>query len=193
MLNEFEKTKLALRYWLLGREYFAALKAMEFGVKYHTGIRRDGKTPEFHHQVSIASYIRTLPSVIDMESTLATAFLHDDVKSLVGDKIAKSVDALTKKGNIATGLYYENISKCQIASIVKGSDRIHNVQTMNGAFDNIKKKMYVDETTDYILPMIKSARRAFPEQEAAYENVKLVLNSQLELINYSLEDNGLGK
>ena len=203
MSNEFDKTKLALRYWLLGKEYYTALVAMEFASKYHTGTRRDGTTPEFHHQISIASYIRTLPSVLDMESTLATAFLHDvvedykvslnDIENLVGIKITECVKILTKEKSIPENIYYSNISKCPISSIIKGSDRIHNVQTMNGVFGDDKKKKYIEETIDLVLPMIKLARRTFPEQETAYENIKLVLNSQVDLINYSLEENGLGK
>lgn len=203
MSNEFDKTKLALRYWLLGKEYYVALKAMEFASKYHIGIRRDGITPEFHHQISIASYIRTLPALSNIESALAVAFLHDivedysvslqDIKLLIGDELTKSVEILTKENGKTDYGYYSNISECPIASIVKGSDRIHNVQTMNGVFSDEKKKQYVDETTKFVLPMIKVARRNFPEQEAAYENIKLVLNSQVDLINYSLENNGLGK
>lgn len=197
MLNEFEKTKLALRYWLLGREYYTALKALEFASKYHTGKRRDGTTPEFHHQISIASYIRTLPYIINMENTIAAALLHDvsedynvslkEISSWAGDRITLAVKKLTKEKEIPDHIYYAGIAECSIASLVKGADRIHNVQTMNGVFSDDKKAKYIEESVELVLPMIKSARRMFPEQEAAYENIKLVLNSQIDLINYSLE------
>ena len=74
-MNNFEKAEVSLRYWLIGRGYIQALKAMEFGKRYHKGLRKDGVTPEFHHQISIAQYVRTLPNLIDMERTLCVVFL----------------------------------------------------------------------------------------------------------------------
>lgn len=201
-MNEFEKLRLALRYWLTGREYFSALKAMEYAASYHKGFRKDNITPEFHHQISIASYIRTLPSLIDVETTITTAFLHDvvedynvalvDITNRFGNKVSDCVKLLTKHYLTPEELYYHNISNNPICSVVKGADRIHNVQTMNGVFSSEKKKQYVNESSAFVLPMLKDARRNFPEQESAYENIKLVLNSQIALIDYSLVNDGLG-
>ena len=50
-----------------------------------------------------------------------------------------------------------------------------------------KFEEYISECEKHILPMLKEARRIFPEQEPAYENIKLVLMSQIELINVSLD------
>jgi hypothetical protein len=33
-----------------------------------------------------------------------------------------------------------------------------------------------------VLPMLKTARRSFPQQELAYENIKLLLINQIELV-----------
>jgi (p)ppGpp synthase/HD superfamily hydrolase len=197
-MNKFDKMRIAMRYWLHGRGYHNAVRAMEFAYKYHTGTRKDGITPEFHHQVSIASYLRTL-QLKYQEEALATAFLHDiiedhkvDLKVIsaeFGEDIAKAVKLLTKK-NIGeapdTETYFDNMSNCPIASLVKGGDRIHNFQTMIDIFTPEKKQEYIDECENHILPMLKEARRKFPEQEPAYENIKLVLMSQIELINVSL-------
>jgi len=65
---------------------------------------------------------------------------------------------------------------------VKGADRIHNVQTMLGVFDLAKQQEYIHETEEYILPTLKEARRRFPHQEPAYENIKHMLQSQIELL-----------
>ncbi len=53
------KLLLDLRTWLYGKDYFLALDALEFASRYHRGLRKDGKTPEFFHQVFIVNYIRT--------------------------------------------------------------------------------------------------------------------------------------
>lgn len=103
-----EKFHISLRYWLLGRNYNQALKALEYASQFHTGVRKDGVTPEFHHQLSIASYVRSLINgIMFPQETLAAAFLHDvcedydvgfeEINSKFGADITKAVKALTKK------------------------------------------------------------------------------------------------
>ena len=60
MNQDFIKTRIAIRYWQLGKEFHTALRAMNFAEQYHTGLRKDGITPEFQHQISQANFARTL-------------------------------------------------------------------------------------------------------------------------------------
>jgi (p)ppGpp synthase/HD superfamily hydrolase len=77
-LQQWEKRQISLRYWPQGRQWFQALEALEFGKSHHTGVRKDGFTPEFDHQISIAHFVRTLaPSLEFPEETISTVFLHD--------------------------------------------------------------------------------------------------------------------
>jgi len=204
-MSDFEKKTIALRYWLHGKEYFNALKAMDYGLSWHDGMRRDGTTPEFSHQISIANFIRTLKCLTNEEMALQAAFLHDtvedkevsltDIKEKFGEECALIVDLLSKetsskdKKNITA--YYEKLSTNPIASIVKGADRIHNFQTMVGVFTKDKQIKYIVECEELILPMLKEARRKFPEQETAYENIKHVLISQIELIRHAIKAESL--
>lgn len=197
---EFDKLRLATRYWLYGKDYYTAVKAMEFAIQYHSGVRKDGITPEFHHQLSIASYVRTLPKLKFPEETLTVCFLHDvvedydvpltEIERRFGKDISHSVALLSKKiggYEAKTEAYYKSMSDDPIASIVKGADRMHNFQTMVEVFTCDKQKRYMTECREYILPMLKEARRRFPEQEPAYENIKHVLLSQIGLIEISLK------
>lgn len=194
-----KKLKEAVRYYLAGKQWHVASKAMNFAEHYHTGTRKDGKTPEFDHQVRIAHFVRTLPDLMHPEETLATVFLHDveedydvppgEVGTLFGKQIAFSTDLVTKPdfkdkalNEQYLGVYFAQIGNDPIASIVKGGDRVHNLQTMIGTFGLEKQKAYIDEVKIYFLPMLKHARRLFPEQEAAYMNIKHMLVSQIELI-----------
>jgi (p)ppGpp synthase/HD superfamily hydrolase len=190
------KKTIALRYWLTGRQYWTALKALEYASKYHTGKRKDNVTPEIEHQISIASFIRTIsPSLISPESSLTVAFLHDtpedynvpfsELTDIFGEKITHSVGLLTKKykgSKKDLTLYYNEIAGDQEASIVKGVDRVHNIQTSHAVFSMEGQLWYIEESETYIQPMLQRARRTFPEQEMAYENIKHILNSQIELI-----------
>lgn len=202
-MTSFEKKRISLRYWLLGMananpEYNKVLKAMEFAALYHKGTRKDLVTPEFEHQLTIAHYIRTLSAnlMFPVES-LCVAFLHDvcedydvpysQIELEFGIMIAKAVETMTKvyagrkKSNEE---YFEGIAACPIASINKGGDRIHNLQSMPGVFNLGKQKEYIDEAETHIIPAIKIARRNFPQQELAYENIKLMMTSQIQLLNH---------
>jgi len=193
---EYEKIRSALRYWLYGKEYYLAVKAMEFAAKHHSGLRKDGITPEFYHQLSIAGYVRTL-NLLYPEETMAVAFLHDIVEDCdisvselerqFGKHVSFSVSLLSKRRDgytIESSPYYLNICNDTIASIIKGADRIHNFQTMIDVFDIPKQQQYIADCKKGILPMLKKARRKFPEQEPAYENIKHALLSQIDLIEY---------
>lgn len=196
MPDSFAKRRISLRYWLLGRGYFNAVSAMEFAADYHTGKRKDGVTPEFDHQISIAHYVRTMIDMLEFpEETLCVIFLHDVredfdvadsvIRTLWGDRVANAVDAMTKvfrgeKRDEKT--VFAAIAKDQIASVAKGADRIHNHQTMVGVFTTAKQKGYLMETDEHFMPMLKSARRQFPRLEPVYENIKHVLTSQMALI-----------
>lgn len=195
-MEKFNKSFVAIRYWLLGRKYHMALKALEYGYKFHLGKRKDGTTPEYFHQLSIAHFMRTFDSqLMYPEETLATIFLHDvcedadvgfeEINAIFGQRVTTSVRYLTKKHRgtkIALNVYYDGIAEDAIASVGKGGDRIDNQGSMVGVFDFPKQKQYIEETETLILPMLKKARRRFTEQETVYENLKSFLNGQINLI-----------
>lgn len=198
--QRYHKLFISLRYWLLGmshndKSYIVALEALEYAKNIHTGFRKDGATPEFQHQLEIAQYLRTLlPFLEHPAEVLATTFLHDapedydisfsEIDSKFGSLVREAVELLTKeyKGNKKNlDELFHNMGQNSIASIVKGGDRIHNLQSMVGVFTIEKQKIYILETVKYIVPMLKNARRNFVFQEAAYENIKSFINVQLKI------------
>ncbi len=199
-MQNFEKTKIAIRYWLLGNKFFNAAKAMSFAESKHIGLRKDGITPEFQHQVSQANFARTLINSFQFpEETLITIWLHDvcedynvsinEIDKMFGSVVAHSVELMTNNVNGVkkdTAHYYNAMQFDPIASLCKGVDRMHNHQTMHGVFNFAKQLSYIDETKTYIIPMLKNARRNFPRQESAYENIKHSLQIQIELIENML-------
>lgn len=200
-MNKFEKLRLSLRYWLLARaetqpEYYKVLDALEYAAKFHQGRRKDGHTPEFQHQLEIVQYVRTFSSGLMFPAeTMAVGLLHDvaedydvgfeELEDRFGKSIAHPVMLLTKKHRgrkVPAELYFAGIAKDPIASVVKGSDRINNLQSMLGVFSLDKQSSYCKETLEFFLPMLKEARRTFAQQEPVYENIKLMLKSQLVLL-----------
>lgn len=200
-MQRFDKLKISLRYYLLGRaetnpEYLRALDALEYAASLHVGLRKDGVTPAFQHQLEIAQYIRSISRYLRYPAqTLAATFLHDvaedfnigfeELAQRFGPEIAGAVALLTKKHRglkIPPEEYFRKMAACAIASVIKGADRINNLQSMLGVFSLQKQKAYCAEVEVYFLPMLKAARREFMDQEPVYENLKLMMRSQLELL-----------
>jgi (p)ppGpp synthase/HD superfamily hydrolase len=188
-----------MRGWLDGAKFYVALDALEVCRKIEQGTRKDGETPKFHHQLSVARLLTTLvPHLMHPEATIATAFLHDmmedheewtfdAVEQRFGNQIAEAVWAMSKKTpglKKEPGKYFGDLSENPIASVVKLADRNHNLQTMQGVFTYEKQKAYIQEVEDWFYPMAKIARRAFPSQYPAYENLKILLRCQTRLIRH---------
>lgn len=195
-----ERTRKAvsnLRSRLLGAAmvdatWYKAVDALEFALEKHDGMfRKDKVTPYILHPVEVASFLLTLPNLSRRVETLAVGLMHDCMedcgvthRELVehfGSETADGVAVLSKKldGIVkSTELYMRELSQSQIGSIVKPADRINNQLTLE-VFQAHKALDTVQFTEDHILPMMKSARRRFPEQELAYENMKLVLSLQI--------------
>lgn len=198
----YEKLKMALRYQLMGRAsrdpaWYVAVKALDLGLKYHTGFRKDGKTPEFQHQIEIALYLLTMEKLlIDAPRTIADALLHDlgeDYGDQISfEEIGEATDKIIEgdcrllakeyRGDKKTPeQYFIPLSSNFRVSVVKGADRVHNMRTMAGVFKLEKQIGYCDETEEHFFTFLKLARRNFPEQEAVYENIKFMLTTQMRI------------
>lgn len=207
-MNKFQKKILILRQLLIGARYFNALAALEFAAKHHTGTRKDGVTPEFDHQISIALYAMTLPDLMYREEVIATILLHDvredyritdhEIRCLFNDshfaqRVSTAVWNMTKvwldEKRDEVDLFNQ-MALDPISSIAKGCDRSHNLQTMVGVFSVEKMRVYIKEVREFFLPMLKKARRNFPQQVMAYENIKHLLTSQVELIEAFIDSKG---
>jgi len=204
-MNGFQKRRHTLRTYLLGANFHDALAVMTFVERFHTGTRKDGVTHEFDHQLKIALYALTLPDLMYREEVIATILSHDtpedydvpqnEIVAVMRDRdmaarVAEANDTMTKtfrgeKRDVPE--LFRRMGLNPISSIAKGCDRIDNYQSMPGVFTPIKQGSYLDEGDTLFLPMIKVARDQFPHQRLAYENMKFVMKSQMELIRHSLK------
>lgn len=187
--HQFKKS--FLYHQLVTHDLKLALAAMELAAGYHVGLRKDGITPEFDHQVSIGRFMmKGLPYMLFPDETLATAILHDvaedydisfaDIKSQFGGRISRAVTLLTKVKNNRKRppeTYFSTLTEDPIASLVNGADRVHNQSTMQ-AFSAAKRTEYLGETDDWIIPMLEQAMENFPEQAKAYSGMLRILGWQ---------------
>jgi (p)ppGpp synthase/HD superfamily hydrolase len=197
--NKFSKLYIALKFRLIGLHYYNALRALELAKAIHDGLRKDGNTPEFQHQIEIALYIFTLKNVTNLEGAIICALLHDteedyplkitdsDLRKFGHEEYA-SIKKLNKHAASSIEEYFSVLALDKNGSLVKGIDRINNVQSMSrGKFTIEKQKKYLLEVSNYFLPMLKKARKSFPEQVDAYYNIENMLKSQSELIQLFID------
>lgn len=205
-MDRKDKLKISLRYWALGMgqshpEFYNVVSALDLAERYHTGLRKDGRTPEIQHQLEVTQYLRTLISALLYPAeTLCASLLHDlsedygvksaEIKAAFApewsgaDRVVSAVQRLDKHfvASMTLEQYLEQVELCPISSAIKGADRVNNLQSMLGVFSFDKQVRYAAEAREKYLPMLKRARRRFPAQELVYENLKLMMGSQLELL-----------
>jgi len=203
--DNYQELLISTYNWLIDiskndAQYLVALKAFEYAKNIHTGLRKDGKTPEFLHQIEIANYIRAVyQEILYPGDTLAVAFLHDivedynvpfkEIETIFGYQIFNAVKLLTRKQEKKkndTEHYFTEIVNCPIASLIKGYDRINNQKTICSVFKKEKQKSYIEETKTYIIPMLQRACFLHTKQNHIYEDINFILNSQIKIIEYYL-------
>ena len=200
--EEFVYRKLYsfVRGWLIAHEFYVALKALEFARGRHIGKRKDGLTPEFSHQLHIARLFINLAALLrNPERVITLVFLHDiyedglatlaEIENEFGPDIAQAVKRLSKIVNgqkLPNSVYYAAMLDDVDVCMVKGVDRSHNIETMEGAFTPTKKRDYVQETREYTLPMLKQAKYKFPEHTNILDHLYHTLVVYVKLVEAGL-------
>ena len=181
--------------------YADCVRALNFAESVHTGVRKDGKTPEFYHQVSILAYLMTQHrNLEDPRSVYVAAILHDttedypELEAQVAAMFPKDIANITGLSKVRKGqivpytVYFSEMAHNPVTSVVKLVDRMHNVSTMPGVFKPEKMRKYIDEIVKHFLPMAKAARRNFPQQDAFYELAKSELSRKVASHTYFLNE-----
>ena len=198
-MDRYQKLSIALKYYLIGKNYVRALEAFKFAADRHVGKRKDGVTPEFQHQIEIALHVTTLKDLINEEDCIIAALLHDvqedhnvdseTIGRLFGSDIQRAAWRLTKEFSSYkknSEEYFTEIAKDPIASIVKGCDRVHNLNSMPGVFTKEKQQEYIKEAEENFLKMLKKAADNFPKQHLAYMNIRHMIKTQISLVRAGL-------
>ena len=197
----YQKHLISLRAWLHGSGKHEALRALEFARPLHNGLRKDGVTPEFAHQVFMMNFARSFDAaLLHPDATLSVLALHDviedknvsilEIQAEFGDQIAHPVFLMSApEGETAEekAERFRAMAECPIASVGKAIDRVHNVVSMVGVFTPEKVARYIAESEELILPMMKAARRRFPQQIPVYEISKLMISTHIHNIRTLLD------
>ena len=170
ILNYIKEIEEILNRKLTEKEMKKLMDAYELAEKSHEGQMRDSGEPFFEHPKAVSKILAEFKMDID---TLAAGLLHDvvedcdvpikKVKEMFGEDVAKIVDGVTKISNLKLN---ERLNKKDMKSIekietirkmlmamssdlrviiVKLSDRLHNMRTLN--FVPRKKQLIKSQET----------------------------------------------
>lgn len=176
--------------------FYETLRALPLMKKYHEGQVRKGKdrVPYIIHPLMLACHAMALG--LKEDEIIATALLHDVVEDCgakseelpVNDSIRAAVEAISYKQQKSENRhdaklkYYEDIKADRIASIVKLLDRCNNLSMMATGFSKDKMATYIDETEEYVFPLLDHVKHTYPEFYNAAFLIKYQMLSVMETI-----------
>ena len=160
---------------------------------------RKGGEPYIIHPLTMAC--NALSIGIKEDNIIATILLHDVCEDCgisleelpVNDIVRRGVELMTfrvmegETKEIARNRYYNELLENREASITKLIDRCHNVSCMAGAFSKEKLKAYIEETRQYILPLLRKVKQKYPEEANALFVLKYHIVSVVDSIDATIQ------
>lgn len=171
---DHEKMYTYIRGYASGAQMEQTLRALSFARAKHEGqLRKDG-TPYIIHPLTMAC--NALSMGIRDDAVIATILLHDVCEDCgvalselpVNTEVKRAVELMTftimegeTKEN-AKVRYYNMMLESRPATLCKLIDRCHNVSSMAGTFSKEKLIAYIEETRRFVLPLLRKAKVAYP-------------------------------
>jgi len=175
-----------------GSGFIHLLSALNAAQLLHKGQTRKAGGEYIDHPIRVTSGLVLLG--IRDETTLCVAACHDTIEDCNVDEtelqkrfgltreITTAIRLVSKHKGLDTNTYFERISSCPAATLVKIADRCHNIGTMAGAFTEKGMHYYIEETERYIIPLCKNGRRMFPQYSQQIVYMKYQLETMVDTI-----------
>lgn len=200
MQSHFNADKMFtfLRGFANGRGMPETIKALNYAKKLHSGQFRDNGEPYIIHPLIMA--FQAISVGLTSDDLIASLLLHDvcedcgiELESLpFNDRVKRIVGLLTyikppegesvEARKIHKEQYYTEISEDAEASLGKIIDRCNNLSSMSGVFSEERMIKYIEETKEFILPLIVKTKEQFPEYQNSIFILKYHIYSVLEAI-----------
>lgn len=175
------------------------LRALSFAREKHSGQMRKSGDPYIVHPLTMACNALSLG--IKDDNIIATILLHDVCEDCgvaleelpVNDNVKRGVDLMTftvmdgETKETAKIRYYNMLIESKEAVFTKLIDRCHNVSTMAGAFTKEKLKSYIEETRQYVLPLLRKVKQKYPDETDILFVLKYHMVSVVDAIDFTLQ------
>jgi GTP pyrophosphokinase len=169
-----EKMYTYLRGYATGAGMKQTLNALAYAREKHEGQYRKSGDPYIVHPLLMAC--NAVSMGIREDAVVATILLHDVCEDCgvglqelpVSQEVRHAVDLMTfrvmegETKEIAKNRYYNMLLEDRTACMTKLIDRCHNVSSMAGTFSVAKLKAYIEETRQYVLPLLRKAKVRYP-------------------------------
>lgn len=189
MMFDYQKEFTYVKGFAMGAMMPETIRMLNYArAKHSTQTRKTGE-PYISHPLTMACHAISMGIRDDI--IIAGCLAHDicedcgvAIEDLPGsDDLRKVVGLLTKNSTMTTREYYDGIATDIRAIFVKLIDRCHNVSSMAGVFSEAKLKEYIEETRDYVIPLIRKAKDEYPE----YSGILFILKYHIQSITDAIE------
>ncbi len=189
-----------------------SLRLLPYVKEMHAGQLRTGKdhVPYYSHPLLVANHAVALGFLED--DLISAALLHDvceDCNVLpeelpASEETKKAVSLLTKQPllkpdsrageeewiryyrekHLLNQTYYSALQTSRIASIVKLLDRCNNISSMSTAWKAPKLAHYIQETEDFVLPLLHFIERTCPQYQNQCFLIRYHMKSVIETVRH---------
>lgn len=185
------------------RDMQNTLTALQVMEKYHSGAYRKGrdgaeKVPYIIHPLMLACHAFALGIADDV--VVPVCLLHDVLEDTeaepedlgMPEEVVEAVKLVSFDKNCAPteeeaeALYYDRIATNRVAAIVKLLDRCNNISTMATGFTREHMADYIDETEQYVLPLLTKVKHGYDEYYNAAFLLVYHMRSILETLKRTL-------
>ena len=175
------------------------LKALSFAREKHKDQFRKSGEPYIVHPLTMAC--NAVSMGIKEDAVIATILLHDVCEDCgvglaelpVSDAVKHAVDLMTfrvlegETKEIAKNRYYNMLLQSREAAMTKLIDRCHNVSSMAGTFSVEKLKAYIEETRNYVMPLLRKVKNQHPEDSDILFVLKYHIVSVVDSIDATIQ------
>lgn len=194
-----EKMYTFLKGFAHGANMSETLRALAYAREKHTGQMRKSGEPYIVHPLTMAC--NAVSMGIRDDILVATILLHDvcedcgvEVDELpVSEAVRQNVDLLTfrimesESKEDAKKRYFRHLVDSREATLTKLIDRCHNVSSMAGTFSVEKTRAYIEETREYVLPLLKTAKTTFTNDSDMLFTLKYHIVSVIDSVDAMIQ------
>ena len=176
----------------VSRQMEETVQALSFARKMHAGQYRKSGEEYIIHPLTMACHALSLGMADDV--LISTILLHDVCEDCgvspqelpVSQEVRYGVELMTftvlegETQDAAKRRYYDRLGESKTAAVTKLFDRCHNVSTMAGTFSKEKMKAYIEETRDYVLPLLCRTRERYPESAEVLFSIHYHITSVID-------------
>lgn len=213
MKTRTSKQERYFKKYFKDKEFKYAEVALDLVNEFHIATRKDGSEERSHLFEVLGFAIANFEGRLnqdELQKLIVVSALHDLVEDY-SDKITfkilktmfpkdyiRSIKKVTKwstfeKTERNYKHYHRKISKDYISTIVKATDRLHNLNSCTSVFSNSKKNEYIIETETFIIPNLKKLRKENPELYSSVTYLIYNLKNQIKQLQFIIDQDKLIK